>query len=243
MKVEIDGVKFVPENTVVGNIYPKDVVAATSKKQDIREYCKEHRVWAAKDDGGPHEWCLFKEKPYIQQKEWVLDNLWININSAPVKAKFTFPDCPWDKSLIAPDGSMPLMEKKEFKPKHGWIVGHLYENTSCWGNDKRVCVEVTDGGQGYVDRYPRSKGGIPYLWDNNMKDITPKRGDPIFVWDNGASDKIPASVRYFKEFHEASLYSVQVYSETTENDYGTCYNNYRLFDVSLVGVPRKDWDK
>jgi len=89
-------------------------------KQDIRDYCREHRVWAAKDSIPYNtqygQWAEYKEKPTKRSIQWHPQSLargQLNRDLFLDESKFTFPDCPWDKSLIAPDGSMPLMEMKE----------------------------------------------------------------------------------------------------------------------------------
>jgi len=124
MKVEIDGQVYVPQVSI----------APKKEKQDIRDYCKEHRVWAAKDSEGGNGWREFKKKPHTDKGS--MFSFWLTNDENMFDGmkyidddKFTFPDVPFDKSLIAPDGSMPLLQAQS-KPKSyvNWkIVPSKYE--------------------------------------------------------------------------------------------------------------------
>ena len=68
------------------------------------------------------------------------------------------------------------------------------------------------------------------------------RGDPIFVWDDGASEAIPAQVRYYYSHGKSHGNKVVfVFDEKVEGEKGVWYDHFRKYDPELVGVPRKDW--
>ena len=179
-------------------------------KQDIRDYCREHRVWAAKDDYclAPNAWCAYVKKPSMERKRWYGGNFITSFSPH----NSTFPDCPWDKSLIAPDGSMPLMEQTR-----------TYTGTAT----------ITIVGKTIAEQ----------IFGEGLKTklALPSRGDPIFVWDDEASDRIPASVRYFHSFNEETKWPIRVFCERREGAEVTGYNHFRPFDPALVGVARRDW--
>lgn len=121
MKVEIDGVEFAP------------VLHKESKKcnKSVQDFCRENRCWAAKDlDGG---WFIYKNKPELGcvYSEWVYCDL--ELSKKMRDLNLSYPNIIWDKSLIAPDGSMPLLKKKEKKwqPRRGDPkgVGIITENS------------------------------------------------------------------------------------------------------------------
>lgn len=338
------------------------------KKQDIREYCKEHRVWAAKQGDNGYGWRTFKPqdgKPY--SFVGAIFGSWKNdrgyFGDSVDSSKFTFPDVSWDKSLIAPDGSMPLLDMAKFsestidsirclsdslnkewqklratqKRADHFEVGKWYvnvgENHDCYIGLYPEKKKIIDGkphkctrvgldsaefeglhgmwiwrpvdwievdppqskepqigkwylAKGHEDRGPGQlkivvKGSPPCLlyhpsWNSGHnaelaspelgltgehsyyyfeKDLVetdppkaqkpqkPHRGDPIFVWDDGASDRIPATVRYFSRIDDDNL--VRVLSQTEENkeDESEAFNHYRVYDASLVEVPRRKWPK
>ena len=284
MKVEIDGVKFVPENTAIeGRVWPKDIIAATPEKQDIREYCKDHRVWAAKEGSG--SWWGWTRKPETKNnpspKTW--NSCFGEVCSLP--EDLIFPSVPWDKSLIAPDGSMPLWEKDEASSAEEWgkmfesmayklyskdaKTGKIYERATHFevgkwylnvGENKGIDLEFRNKYR-FVDSKPHKctktenlcvefdgNGGLnewnPADWIEvdapKEEKKKPRRGDPIFVWDDEADDTIPASVMYFHHFEKKEVF---VFDEGVEGEDGCSYDNYRPFDASLVGVPRKSWPR
>jgi len=78
-------------------------------KKDIRDYCRKHRYWAAMDSN--KQWFMYSDKPILSSVMWGKGSLRISVSD------FVFPNIPWNKSLIAPDGSMPLMEPEKPKEK------------------------------------------------------------------------------------------------------------------------------
>lgn len=183
-EVVIDGVVYVPKPNAamitvsIGNVTP---VKKEPAKQDIRDYCREHRVWAAKDKDGT--WANHSRKPVVDGKMWSNTSFIIGTATRFQDAsRFTFPDVPWDKSLIAPNGSMPL-------------------------------------------------------WDKQL----PTRGDPVFVWNDSDSHKVPPRMAYFYgiENNRVAIYSYAIYGVKAP----ISWDHYLPFDAALVGVPRKDWPK
>lgn len=233
------------EITLNGEKYRK---VEEKKKQDIRAYCREHRVWAVKTERGTIHACA--SEPHLI----FLDNqYWEYVKNTRLdESKFIFPDCPWNKSLIAPDGSMPLMEKKHqpyygrfaTESSYGWIVGHLYVDDTKFS--PRECLEITRDGEAYLSPFPKEHDCLPYRWNpSKYKDIgkkpatqKPHRGDPIFVWDDDTPDTIPGHIEYFHHFDGDVVvdFSWEIFGQPCER-----WEHYRLFDASLVGVPRKDW--
>ena len=71
----------------------------------------------------------------------------------------------------------------------------------------------------------------------------PKKGEPIFVWDNGSENTIPAAVVYFYSYDKSRAYPIKIYGYSKFNEQGSIWSHCRKFDASLVGVPRKDWPK
>jgi len=211
-KVTLDGKEFEVVNrnqSTDGKTTQETVTLRRVEKprQDIRDYCKEHRVWATRDNDG--FWAAWRKKPspdYATRTWPGGDNIFI-VGTVTLfkKGAFTFPDCPWDKSLIAPDGSMPLMEPKKARIK--------FAIESSWG---------------VAPKNPPT-----------LKKPFPRRGDPIFVWNDSCDERIPACVAYFHSITERA--QVLVYDRFRYGHDGSVWDHYRPFDASLVGVPRKDW--
>ena len=68
----------------------------------------------------------------------------------------------------------------------------------------------------------------------------PKRGEPIFVWDNSSDPDIPCPVYYFRLMEDDAI---RCYSNTLKGGCGTLWHHMRKFDPALVGIPRKYWPK
>lgn len=105
-------------------------------RQDIRDYCREHRVWAAKDEALSC-WFFYNVKPEKRVSNWIKsgsDSKMYYSELSLNKDKFIFPDVPWDKSLVAPDGSMPLLSQRV----KGFQVGHWYVNV---GDNKDIDLD------------------------------------------------------------------------------------------------------
>ena len=242
----------------------KEIAPWPDEKQDIREYCKEHRVWAMKSSGEhkPIGWYRVGEKPTldIDGKAWL--NTFPNFAELLNPAYFIFPDVSWDKSLIAPDGSMPLLEKKPERATH-FEVGKWYVNVG-----KNEGVPMVDQKQAALDRKPHKvitcdadvsrDSGWEFVkfsgvdgggWNWNPKDwievpepkekYVPKKDDPIFAWDKGFDKRCPCPVYYVHHVDERGR--VWDYMDGKYCKEGIDYDYYRKYDPALVGVPMKDW--
>ena len=103
--VLVDGVEFVPKS-----VAPEQEPA----RIDVREYARQHRYWVAKEKSGT--WLAYTTDKgrlsFDPNRGWGESALSRVVNGAGIDMYFncTFPDVPWDKSLIAPDGSMPLFK-------------------------------------------------------------------------------------------------------------------------------------
>ncbi len=271
----VDDIKTLPGGKFEHTITVRRIVTEPEHalKQDIRDYCREHRVWAARDENGRWVWYLIRDKPFVDKDIglWLRESFTESSTDpgfstlAHTLKGFTFPDCPWDKSLIAPDGSMPLMEQKprvkildgatkpilqamrEFAamnrtPKRGWIIGHLYSFCSEQyelleiESDKHIVMAPYPNKHSARVRFPNSID----IWTHvgPKKPATPKRGDPVFVWDDGSDPRTPAHIEYFHN-HKGSRVMCFAWGQ-----YGVCglpWDHYRPFDPALVGVPRREW--
>jgi len=258
-KVMIDGKEFEIEHRIED--YGKEILLLRRSnketkpahpKQDIRDYCREHRVWAAKDKNpwtGNNGWWGWTARP--ETKNNPTPDTW-NLNFGTVLTlpdNLTFPDCPWNKSLIAPDGSMPLMEPKAKQPSHGWIVGRFYNDKTKYS--PRECLELTPDGRAYMSPFPNNTAHrySPYPWDpaawtliadkKASNPTLPSRGDPIFVWNDDHDSRCPAPVVYF--YSKKRKDSCITFAQGVYGTSGQIWDHYRPFDPALVGVPRKDW--
>ena len=266
-RVKLNGKEYDAKIETLGNsvrLTMTELLEEKPKKQDIREYCKEHLVWAAKDDSWSTGWYVFTERPKKKTCTW--QGNWDD-EIYKKRGNFTYPAVPWDKSLIAPDGSMPLWEKKnnavfkkEIKLHPGMTVrlktldkikSYLGEKSPCWPESMdefagAILKLKKDCGDGWWDTVEWCGYIGAWMVDCEVPSKTKchlHRGDPIFVWDDGASDRIPATVRYFSRIDDDKL--VRVLSQTEENkeDESEAFNHYRVYDASLVEVPRRKWPK
>lgn len=217
-------------------------------KETIQDFCKRNRCWAAKDEGFIL-WFAYKKRP----EKTSISNAWVYhdgvLSNEMQKYDLVYPDVPWDKSLVAPDGSMPLMNPKPHKD-YSWLK-------------ERVPVMTKQGRKGKlgVKRNPETYWIIPtdkygkflsgpdgFEFECDIKDLMPtsfrirkpKRGDPIFVWNTTDEAECPAWVAYFYSKEGGIIY---VFCPWVYGSLGGYYSNYRLYDPALVGVPRKDWPK
>lgn len=252
IEIELNRAQFIEK---MATLYP-------IKKQDIHEYCKEHRVWAAKDGDG--RWWGWPKKP--ESTNNLLPDIW-NSDRCIVQSlpnDLNYPDVPWDKSLIAPDGSMLLWDetRKTQKRATHFEVGKWYLAKAHKERGPGKLLKIQGFDQPYLLYHPEWKGGHDadafgselhlsgnhaYWYDEQeiietkapierVKDL--QRGDPVFVWDDGDDLRCPAIVRYFYAKREkgCSTFSYAFYGVR-----GINWDHYRPFDASLVGVPRKDW--
>lgn len=147
-EVVIDGVTYVPK--------PETITI----KQDIRDYCREHRVWAAKDGPAalydPNAWHFFgkDEKPshaFSSFGSWSVEK--VGYIHSGIASKLEKPDVPWDKSLIAPDGSMPLWDNLQ-------------------KNFVRYCKETVWGVDPSKPKLP-ARGDPVFVWDDDYDPLCP----------------------------------------------------------------------
>lgn len=253
--VMVDGVEFEP--------------VQKKGKKSIQDFCRENRCWAAKDAvkyEGTERWWAYKDKPELDP----VFNIWRYYNrplsEKLIDAKLSYPDVPWDKSLVAPDGSMPLLKEKKESPygKHpeGFEAGHWYKcvlkkRGCCWASGGSM-DKVLDGkpwkcieGDGKFASFENlDEYDTTWYWELDEfievpapkeRKWQPRRGDPIFVWLDGASEDIPCPVFYFHSFARGG--GVNIFSSEYADKTNQRCSHYRKFDPALVGVPRKDWPK
>lgn len=226
-----------------------------TESESIQEHCKKHRLWAAKDY--KEKWATFKTRPSINKifyYGWggTAEGLFEWDDFLRVLSK---PEVDWDKSLIAPDGRLILIEgKKKKEPKKVvFKPGRYYKLKK--GKDIIYCDSVglnSPDDLEWVNGEIVGKGGfgaylIPSIWyelkkfnPNKKKKWVPKRGEPIFVWADNVSFNLPAHVEHFHSFYKGKVYD---FSWTIYGKKGKLWPNWRKYDPALVGVPRKDWPK
>lgn len=83
---------------------------ADKPKQDIRDYCRERRLWGAKDYAAD-TWYLYTSRPILRAT-----GNWFGPTIGRASTDhFIFPDVSYALSLITPDGEMPLLEPNNKK--------------------------------------------------------------------------------------------------------------------------------
>lgn len=184
-------------------------------KMTLQEYCQKHRCWAAKDD----EWDEFEERPDYIVASNLGRRIWFSNGMCnPLdQENLVFPDVTPEKSLIAPDGRLILMEPK--KPKRQKVthfkVGHWYQKLTKAGCDQVLggkplkCIRVTK-----VMCPPRSdivfvadllygENVIEALDYDGFVEVPspalrkPKKYDLVFAWRNTTDIRIPPEVRTY----------------------------------------------
>lgn len=234
--------------------FPHHIDEIKKDPLSVQEYCKMNRCWAAKDSNGKWYWYRRNDRPHYHYArcEWLrnaIDSAFNKITNKIENVKF--PDVLPDKSLIAPDGRLILIEgKKQKKPKEAkFKAGKWYRSKR---NSSIIhCQEVLEKNIIRIDGLVKNGTAI-FCVDNlsdwyEMKHYKPnkkkkkswERGEPIFVWELNASYNIPAMVKYF---HSFSTEGVFAFDSVIPNGRGLSYPRYRKYDPRLVGVPRKDWE-
>lgn len=102
-------------------------------KQTIQEYCKENKLWAAKDY--TNEWFTFDAKKVNIDDIFLISNIskkyFIYFFKEEKKENIIFPDIVFNKSLVAPDGTMPLLSlQNKWRPKKNepiFVWNDLYD--------------------------------------------------------------------------------------------------------------------
>ena len=232
----------------------------------LQEHCKANHLWAAKSENDG-EWATYRDKPKVCVTKdsllyWGSEQGVFEREGSLVK--FSKPTVDWNKSLIAPDGRLILIEgeKKKEPKKVVFKEGKYYKRKN--GEDiihcKKVGIVHEDGSvriQGSINYAPSynvwfSDSLNPSEWYEMKKykpekrKWVPKRGEAIFVWSNDTPDTIPAHVEYFHSFYggrKKARKGVYDFSYTHYGKIGLCWPNWRKYDPTLVGVPRKDWPK
>lgn len=182
----------------------------------VKDYCIENRCWVARDKNGSI--CTYEksERPECNYK----DEIWTGryYNGYLDRHKYAFPTVSWDKSLIAPDGRLILIEgKKEKKRKEAkFKAGEWYRSKRNGGIIH--CQEVLEKNIIRIDGLAKNGSAIFCVDDLSdwyeMKHYNPnkkkkqpelKRGEPIFVWNKDSDDTIPAPVMSFGKFHSLGV--------------------------------------
>lgn len=131
-------------------------------------------------------------------------------------------------------------------------VGKWYTYTTEPWRGVGQCKEINGYNSVYLIYFPGWSGGHNnndkysggHCWWCAATDLTeapapvPARGDPIFVWDDGTPDTMPAHMEYFHHKDKDGV------CDMAWDRYGApgCYwDHYRPFDAALVGVARRDW--
>jgi len=237
-KVDTKDGKVYKDGKFIGNI---------KKLQSVQDFCKSNRCWAAMDEQGG--WHLFYGKPFCHNGDWK------EKSKTSIKGlQWGFPDVDYDKSLIAPDGRLILIEgKKQKKHKAAkFKAGKWYKNKKtgamikCEGiSSDFLAIYISINGQSVLFDYDDASDWYEmkhYNPDKKKKEVF-KRGEPIFVWDDPCSDKVPAIIRYVHSFDPSAGAGVWAFDTMTYGGRGAYYRRYRKYDPELVGVPRKDWPK
>lgn len=234
----------------IDNIKKNTFYHGSNLDKTVKDYCIENRCWVARDKNGTI--CTYEksERPECNY----IDEIWTGhyYRGFLDQHSYAFPDVPWDKSLIAPDGRLILIEgKKEKKRKEcKFKAGKWYRSKR---NSSIIhCQEVIEKNIIKIDGLPKNGTAIFCVDDLSdwyeMKHYNPnkkkkpselKRGEPVFVWPSDSDDNIPAEVKYFHSFYK---YGIFTFSPENYKEKWTPYRCYRKYDPRLVGVPRKDWE-
>ena len=231
-----------------------DMIKSVEFPKTVKDYCIENRCWVARDKNGLI--CTYEKsaRPECSYK----DKIWTGRYCSGFldQHRTAFPNVPWDKSLVAPDGRLILIEgNKEKKRKEcKFKAGKWYRSKR---NSSIIhCQEVIEKNIIKIDGLTKNGTAIFCVDDLSdwyeMKHYNPnkkkkektdghliKKGEPIFVWNVTDPEEIPAIVRYF---HSYSYCGVYTYMNDRCGVEGTHYTSFRKYDPRLVGVPRKDWE-
>lgn len=227
--------------------YHKSIIEKLNSPKTVQDFCKANRCWAAMDVGGAWYQYDKNNKPYLTVGQWYST---FNIQIHKIE-NVIFPKVLWDKSLVAPDGRLILIEGKKEKKKKvcKFKAGKWYKHKkygviikctrSIAGNlvfESEGCVLGMLGVEASCDWYEMKH----YNPDKKKPRVgnSLKRGEPIFVWSSEADENIPAVVKYFHSFYK---YGIFTFSPDHFGKKWEPYPYYRKFDPKLVGVPRKDW--
>lgn len=188
-----------------------------SNKQTIQDYCKEHRVWAAKDD----IWCSYSKRPkYVpvignaDHKVWSANWYWNVLD----KESLIFPDVAPEKSLVAPDGRFILInpkKSKQHKLTH-FKVGHWYQKQKSLNYESEVCnkpfkcIKVTkvacfsDSDTAFIADLQYDKKLILKASDDNGFVEVPaphlkklKKYDLVFAWNDNFNERTPPAIETY----------------------------------------------
>lgn len=232
-------------------------------KENIQDYCRKNRKWAAKNSN--EEWFIFKYKPNLYDyKNWLIDDL-CDLSFIDTKDMLV-PAVPYNVSLIAPDGSMPLWKprkKEPKKPKIGkWYkvekrpelgIGKIVEKDKNLNLYLFYSPHNSSGhnGEDFIDAGKYTGNHCFWVLAANLIEVPaptvkkwhPKRFEPIFVWNDSMDERMSLPVLYYWGKIKNSTYSIQTCNILEFNDSGNLWQHMKKFDASLVGIPRKDWPK
>jgi len=93
--------------------YHKSIIEKLNSPKTVQDFCKANRCWAAMDVGGAWYQYDKNNKPYLTAGQWYST---FNIQIHKIE-NVIFPKVLWDKSLVAPDGRLILIEGKKQKKK------------------------------------------------------------------------------------------------------------------------------
>ncbi len=211
-----------------------DIEKVKKQPKRVEDFCREQRCWAAQNMDGTWFWYAKNDKPHCGSKHWSGGYAYRLFNDLVLPTHVS-----WDKSLVAPDGRLILVEgkkqkkKKEAKFKIGRWYKHKYTGKVIKYNDPSCSQYQTRKSDWYEMKH--------YKPQKKKVDTGLKRGEPIFVWDSCHDSKLPVVVKYFHSVCDDG--GIFTCNEFFSNREGVGYLHYRKYDPELVGVPRKDWPK
>lgn len=185
----------------------------TGESMTIQDYCKEHRCWVARDD----EWYEFEERPEYIMAPKIGYKIWSSngMNNPLDEENLIFPDVPAEKSLIAPDGRLILMEPKKSKkaPKQiqvgEWCKIELIDDKL----QKMFLLDVSKPhrcsdifiGRGILQRVALFDDKYVILLETVQrftkvappKAYTPKKYDTVFAGNDAFDERTPPAIETY----------------------------------------------
>lgn len=217
-------------NKILDNIDKKPFyeLVAKEEKLSVQDYCKKHRFWAAKNRDGSFTFYDKYNKPKMNTDFCMWNGEYANYKK--LTTQYIYPTVSWEKSLIAPDGRLILIEGKKPKQKKlnkRFKEGWSYIATSAVENRNTVIINVVTAQKKeekvwklkYVYKENLFLGVFnPELWEvyappKKIKQKLPERGTPIFCYKKDYGDNCcPPIVKYFHHFDKRTG-KVYVYAD------------------------------